>query len=129
MLRSRSCCRRSAGTALDATAAFKDWAPRLSATYDLFGTGKTVLKGTFAMYFDQGGLITNLGGNPAGGVELRAAVERRQRRPVRPARRDQPELELSLAAGNFDLTTGLPRNLTSAEHRRLERLERPHPRS
>ena len=96
----------------DATGAFKDIAPRLSATYDLFGTGKTVLKGTYAMYFDQGNLITNLGGNPAGTVELNA--------PWNDANGDrfvQPEevdfSRITLEAGNFDLTTGLPRDTTS----------------
>ena len=39
-------------------------------------------------------------------------VERRQRRPLRPARRNR-FTQLSLPAGNFDLTTGLPRNVTS----------------
>ena len=56
----------------DGTSPFKDWAPRLAATYDLFGTGRTVLKGSYALFFDQGELITNLGGNQAGEVELRA---------------------------------------------------------
>jgi hypothetical protein len=96
----------------DATGSFKDVAPRLSATYDLFGTGKTVVKGTFAMYFDQGNLITNLGGNPAGAVELNA--------PWNDANGDRfvqlDEIDttrISLQAGNFDLTTGLPRNVTT----------------
>jgi hypothetical protein len=33
---------------------FSDVSPRLSATYDLFGTGKTVVKGGFAQYYGQG---------------------------------------------------------------------------
>ena len=33
---------------------FSDISPRLSATYDLFGSGKTVLKGGFAQYYGQG---------------------------------------------------------------------------
>jgi len=33
---------------------FSDISPRISATYDLFGTGKTVLKGGFAQYYGQG---------------------------------------------------------------------------
>jgi hypothetical protein len=96
----------------DTTGSFKDIAPRLSGTYDLLGTGKTVLKGTFAMYFDQGNLISNLGGNPAGAVELQA--------PWNDANGDRfvqlNEVDMSqlrVAAGNFDLTTGLPRNITS----------------
>ncbi len=96
----------------DATSPFKDWAPRLAATYDLFGTGRTVLKGSYALFFDQGELITNLGGNPAGEVELRA--------PWNDANGDtfvQPEevdfTRLTLQSGNFDLSTGQPRNVTS----------------
>ena len=33
---------------------FSDVSPRLSATYDLLGTGKTVVKGGFAQYYGQG---------------------------------------------------------------------------
>jgi Carboxypeptidase regulatory-like domain len=98
----------------DATANFKDWAPRISATYDLFGTGKTVLKGTYAMFFDQGGGISNLGGNPAGTVELNA--------PWNDANGDtfvqMNELDLTrmtLEAGNFDISTGLPESVVSDE--------------
>ena len=96
----------------DGTAPFKDWAPRLAATYDLFGTGRTVLKGSYALFFDQGELITNLGGNQAGEVELRA--------PWNDANGDtfvQTEevdfTRLTLQSGNFDLSTGQPRNVTS----------------
>jgi hypothetical protein len=40
--------------AYDSPVDFSDIAPRLSATYDLFGTGKTALKASYAMYFEQG---------------------------------------------------------------------------
>ncbi|MGB2714008.1 MAG: TonB-dependent receptor [Vicinamibacterales bacterium] len=40
--------------AYDSPVDFSDVAPRLSATYDLFGTGKTALKASYAMYFEQG---------------------------------------------------------------------------
>jgi hypothetical protein len=33
---------------------FSDISPRISATYDLLGTGKTVLKGGYAQYYGQG---------------------------------------------------------------------------
>ena len=33
---------------------FSDISPRISATYDLFGTGKTVLKAGYAQYYGQG---------------------------------------------------------------------------
>jgi hypothetical protein len=46
---------------------WKNWAPRLSATYDLFGTGKTVLKASGGKYLDQIGTGTP-GPNPNGTV-------------------------------------------------------------
>jgi hypothetical protein len=87
----------------DSGIVFSDWSPRLSATYDLFGTGKTVLKGTFAYYFTQGGLFSG-NSNPASEVVLRAAWN--------DANRDtfvqRSELDLSTLIvddGNFDLAT------------------------
>ena len=71
-LRAGARCRPSAGTGSMPRRTSRIRRRRISATYDLFGTGKTVLKGTYAMYFDQGGGISNLGGNPAGTVELNA---------------------------------------------------------
>ena len=32
---------------------FSDWAPRLAAVYDLFGNGKTAIKGNISKYLDQ----------------------------------------------------------------------------
>lgn len=46
---------------------WKNWAPRVSGTYDLFGTGKTVLKMSAGKYFDQVGTGTP-GPNPNGEV-------------------------------------------------------------
>ncbi len=46
---------------------WKNWAPRVSGTYDLFGTGKTVLKASLGKYFDQIGTGTP-GPNPNGTV-------------------------------------------------------------
>jgi hypothetical protein len=46
---------------------WKNWAPRVSTTYDLFGTGKTVLKLSAGKYMDQVGTGTP-GPNPNGGV-------------------------------------------------------------
>jgi len=46
---------------------WKDWAPRFSATYDLTGKGKMVLKGTVGKYLDQIGTGTP-GPNPNGTV-------------------------------------------------------------
>jgi hypothetical protein len=52
--------------AFDSPIDFSDIAPRLSVTYDLFGNGKTALKGSYAMYFGQGvgtsGIRSNTGG-------------------------------------------------------------------
>lgn len=44
---------------------WKNWAPRVSGTYDLFGTGKTVLKLSAGKYYDQIGTGTP-GPNPNG---------------------------------------------------------------
>jgi hypothetical protein len=46
---------------------WKNWAPRVSATYDMLGTGKTVLKVSAGKYFDQVGTGTP-GPNPNGVV-------------------------------------------------------------
>jgi hypothetical protein len=47
---------------------WKNWAPRVSATYDLFGTGRTVLKVSGGKYFDQVGTGTP-GPNPNGNIQ------------------------------------------------------------
>ncbi len=46
---------------------WKNWAPRVSATYDLFGTGRTALKFSAGKYYDQIGTGTP-GPNPNGAV-------------------------------------------------------------
>jgi hypothetical protein len=96
----------------DETRPWKDWGPRISATYDLFGTGKTVLKASYALYFEQAGLINTLGGNPAGGVELNA--------PWNDLNGDTfvqynevDWTQLTVEDGNFDLSTGLPAQVVS----------------
>jgi hypothetical protein len=96
----------------DETRPWKDLGPRISATYDLFGTGKTVLKGSYALYFEQAGLINTLGGNPASGIELNA--------PWNDLNGDQfvqyNEVDwanLTVEDGNFDLSTGLPAQVVS----------------
>ena len=71
----------------DETRPWKDWGPRISATYDLFGTGKTVLKASYAEYFEQAGLINTLGGNPAGEIELNAPWNDLNGDTVRPVQR------------------------------------------
>jgi hypothetical protein len=47
---------------------WKNWAPRVSATYDLFGTGKTALKFSAGKYYDQIGTGTP-GPNPNGNIQ------------------------------------------------------------
>jgi hypothetical protein len=46
---------------------WKNWAPRVSGAYDLFGTGRTILKASVGKYFDQVGTGTP-GPNPNGTV-------------------------------------------------------------
>ena len=46
---------------------WKNWAPRASATFDLLGTGKTVLKASAGKYYDQVGTGTP-GPNPNGNI-------------------------------------------------------------
>jgi hypothetical protein len=47
---------------------WKNWAPRFSGTYDLFGTGKTVVKLSAGKYYDQIGTGTP-GPNPNGAIQ------------------------------------------------------------
>ncbi|MBI4475965.1 MAG: hypothetical protein HY654_02260, partial [Acidobacteria bacterium] len=54
----------------DSGVTYQDWSPRLSLTYDLFGTGKTVAKASYARYFGQG-IFTAGTLNPVGAVTLR----------------------------------------------------------
>jgi hypothetical protein len=55
--------------AYDSPADFSDIAPRVSATYDLFGNGKTAVKASYAMYFSQG-VGTSGGRSNTGGLTL-----------------------------------------------------------
>ena len=91
-----SCCRRSAKSATQTDAitgkkiqSFSNWSPRLSATYDLFGNGKTSIHASGSYFYNTkitlanalGGLFTQTA--PALGTE---PVERRlQHRPRRAA--------------------------------------------
>ena len=49
------------------------WSPRLGFSWDLLGTGKTVLSGGFGLFYDNpaAGLVDNLLGNPPSSVSLR----------------------------------------------------------
>lgn len=54
----------------DSGVTYTDWSPRLGVTYDLFGTGKTVLKASAAVYYGQG-IFTAGQLNPVGSTTLR----------------------------------------------------------
>lgn len=56
----------------DSGVVYNDWSPRVSMTYDLFGTGKTVAKASFARYLGQG-IFTAGTLNPVTAVTLRYA--------------------------------------------------------
>jgi hypothetical protein len=56
----------------DSGVTFTDWSPRLGATYDLLGTGKTVAKASFAIYYGQG-IFTGGTLNPVGESRVRYA--------------------------------------------------------
>jgi carboxypeptidase family protein len=96
----------------DETRPWKDWGPRLSATYDLFGTGKTVLKASYALYFEQAGLINTLGGNPAGEIELNAPWNDLNG-DLFVQHNEVDWTQLTVEGGNFDLSTGLPAQVVS----------------
>lgn len=51
---------------------WKDWSPRLGLTYDLFGTGKTVLRSSYSLYYGQmgPGSVTSIL-NPLTAVQIR----------------------------------------------------------
>ncbi len=90
----------------DAGIAWNDVSPRLSATYDLLGNGKTILKGTYAYYFNQAGLFSdNL--DPNTGVELRA--EWNDLNGDQFITRDELDLStIRVNGGNLDLSSGQP---------------------
>ena len=50
--------------ARDTFADWKDFSPRVGAAYDLFGTGRTALKGSLARYVDATGIALTAQGNP-----------------------------------------------------------------
>ena len=54
----------------DSGIVFKNWSPRVGVTYNLRGTGKTILKANYAVYWGTG--ITTAGSiNPVGEVRVR----------------------------------------------------------
>ncbi len=91
----------------DAGIVWNDVSPRLSATYDLLGDGKTILKGTYAYYYNQAGLFSdNI--DPNTGVELRA--EWNDLNGDQFITRDELDLStIRVNSGNWDLTSGAPR--------------------
>ncbi len=93
---------------LDAGIAWNDVSPRLSATYDLFGTGKTVLKGTYAFYYNQAGLFSdNL--NPNRGVEVRVEWDDKNGDQfIQSDEISHDPADARVTFGNIDLSTGAP---------------------
>lgn len=55
---------------VDSGVTYTDWSPRAAVTYDLLGTGKTILKGSGAIYYGQG-IFTGGILNPTGAITLR----------------------------------------------------------
>ena len=76
---------------LDAGVVWNDISPRLGMTYDLMGTGKSVARASYSMYYGQmapgqlaGELIS------IGQVSVRYPVGRPERRHVRAGQRAEP---------------------------------------
>ncbi len=57
-------------TGADSGIVFKNWSPRIGVTYNLRGTGKTILKASYAVYWGTG-ITTASSVNPVGEVRLR----------------------------------------------------------
>lgn len=58
-------------TGADSGVVFSNWSPRIAAGYDLFGTGRTVLRSSFSVYYGQiapGGLAGTL--NPVSSASI-----------------------------------------------------------
>src|SRR3984893_17271921 len=53
----------------------KDFSPRVGLAYDLFGNGKTAIRGGAGMYFDLGNIGSALGGTTNGGLPYGALID------------------------------------------------------
>ena len=89
----------------DAGVVWKDLSPRLGATYDLKGDGKTIISSSYAIYYGQMAPGQVSGQPRRDRRRIRPLpVDRHQRRPVRAAERGQhdgavPEQEQRLRSG------------------------------
>ena len=119
---------------------FGNWSPRVSATYDLFGSGKTQVHASGSYYYDTKITLANsLGGisslarltwgsNRSDGLQHgrgRVVLERRQSRPGDPAERADRDADLEHEpAGPDDRHP-----VAGGEHRRSQHEDRTHARS
>jgi outer membrane receptor protein involved in Fe transport len=61
---------------------FKNFSPRIGLAYDLFGNGKTAIRGGAGVYFDMGNIGTALGQTANGSLPFAALVDVNQTAPA-----------------------------------------------